>query len=125
MGSHYENGVNDFSITVVSQNINLREKPESPSRRKPKGPLVPQIKGIDGVRDTASSINAVNNTALTMRNVPIHRDHITNANKTPDSVEHDRMVPAPMISGREGLIDSSKDDCGSSPSRHFASIDQN
>ena len=60
-----------------------------------------------------------------MRTVPINRDHISNANKTPDSIEQDRMVPAPLISGREGLIDSSKDECGSSPSRHFGSMDQN
>ena len=52
-GSHYDNGINDFAITVVSQNINLREKPESPRKLRTKAQLVPQIKGIDGVRGNA------------------------------------------------------------------------
>ena len=46
--SHYNNIDNDFAITVVSQNINLRKKPESPNKRKSRGaPVVPHIKGIN------------------------------------------------------------------------------
>ena len=71
-----------------------------------------------------SPLNIENSAPISMRTVPINVDHISHANRTPDSVEQDRMVPAPLISGREGgLIESSKDEVGSSPSRHFASVD--
>jgi len=39
-------------------------------------------------------------------------------------VDKERMMPAPMITGREILAESSKDEITSQPSRQFASIDR-
>ena len=53
---------------------------------------------------------------MSTRTVPIVRNKIPHADRSPDSAEQDRMSPAPLISGREGLVESSKDEYGSSPS---------
>ena len=66
------------------------------------------------------------NVPLTMRTVQAVGDKNFNNNTTPDSIGEDRMVPAPLISGRvDGTGDSSKDDYISSPSNRFGSTDQN
>ena len=49
LGNYDQIAPTDFAITVVSQNINLRAKPENLNRRKPKALVVPHIKGIAGM----------------------------------------------------------------------------
>ena len=50
--------------------------------------------------------------------------NVDHENNKTSMVDKERMMPAPMITGREILAESSKDEITSQPSRQFASIDR-
>ena len=126
----------DFAITVVSTK---HQAVKSRSKSKTKVP-VPFLRGLTDVSEHVAANEIKNTPPPAFQYQPsITTQHIVEPERLPASMrtanvdgdadqklapdDQERLMPAPMITGREALVESSKDECQSQPSRHFASID--